>query len=96
MVHQNVLRQGPELIRRRSPRIEVIHLEAGTGHQATADRLFHQVVIGSSLAATTSLSVGYVIWTLRGGFMVASMISALPAWAWVDPHYYSYFLRGRP
>ena len=46
---------------------------------------FHQVVIGSSAIATTSLSVGYVIWMLRGGSLFASLVSTLPAWSSFDP-----------
>jgi hypothetical protein len=29
--------------------------------------------------------VGYVLWLARGGFLLASLMSALPAWAMVDP-----------
>ena len=46
---------------------------------------FHQVVIGSSAIATTSLSVGYVIWMLRGGSLLVSLVSTLPAWSSFDP-----------
>jgi hypothetical protein len=44
---------------------------------------------GSALAiaaaATLGLSVGYVIWLLRGGVLVSSLLSSLPAWRLVDP-----------
>jgi hypothetical protein len=36
-------------------------------------------------AATLGLSVGYVIWLLRGGVLVSSLLSSLPAWRLVDP-----------
>lgn len=49
------------------------------------DELFHQAMLGSSLAVTTSLSVGYVIWLIRGGVLLSSMLSSLPAWQMVDP-----------
>lgn len=42
-------------------------------------------VIASSIALTTGLSVGYVIWLVRGGALLGSMLSAMPAWAMVDP-----------
>ncbi len=29
--------------------------------------------------------MGYVIWTIRGGYLAASMLSSLPAWAIIDP-----------
>lgn len=42
-------------------------------------------VIASSIALTTGLSVGYVIWLVRGGALLGSMLSAMPAWAMIDP-----------
>ena len=37
------------------------------------------------VAATSSFSVGAALWFLRGGYIVASVISALPAWQTFDP-----------
>ena len=34
---------------------------------------------------TTTASVGFVVWMLRGGFLIASLLSSLPAWTFVDP-----------
>jgi Domain of unknown function (DUF4347)/Cadherin-like/Cadherin domain len=39
----------------------------------------------SGTLVATGLSVGYVLWLARGGVLVASLMSALPAWAIVDP-----------
>jgi hypothetical protein len=44
-----------------------------------------QWAAGSVLFSTAGLSVGYVMWTIRGGYLVASMLSSLPAWALIDP-----------
>jgi predicted lipid-binding transport protein (Tim44 family) len=33
----------------------------------------------------SGLSVGYVLWLARGGVLMASLMSALPAWSAVDP-----------
>ncbi|MEM7468853.1 MAG: cadherin-like domain-containing protein, partial [Pseudomonadota bacterium] len=44
-----------------------------------------QVKIGSSIAVSTGLSIGYVVWLIRGGVLVSSMLSALPAWRFIDP-----------
>ena len=44
-----------------------------------------QATIGTSLAMTTGLSVGYVVWLVRGGVLMSSMLSALPAWQLIDP-----------
>jgi hypothetical protein len=44
-----------------------------------------QTVIGSTVALTTGLSVGYVVWLLRGGLLLSSLLSSLPAWHVIDP-----------
>ena len=47
------------------------------GHETT--------VVGSSIAVTMGLSIGYVIWLTRGGLLLASLLSSLPAWRLIDP-----------
>lgn len=42
-------------------------------------------VVASSIAVSTGLSVGYVIWLVRGGALLGSMLSAMPAWQMIDP-----------
>ena len=42
-------------------------------------------VIASGVALSGGLSVGYVVWLVRGGVLVSSMLSALPAWQMIDP-----------
>ncbi len=42
-------------------------------------------VVGSSVAVTTGLSVGYVVWLVRGGVLLSSVLSSLPAWRMIDP-----------
>jgi hypothetical protein len=32
-----------------------------------------------------SLSVGYVVWLLRGGALLSTFLSSLPAWRFIDP-----------
>ncbi len=44
-----------------------------------------QMVIGSGIAMSTSLSVGYVAWLLRSGVLLSSVLTSLPAWRFVDP-----------
>ena len=36
-------------------------------------------------AVGTSVATGIVIWLLRGSFLVASLLSSLPAWNFIDP-----------
>jgi hypothetical protein len=58
---------------------ERIREELDQGAQADG-----QAVAGS-LVLSTSFSVGYVLWLARGGVLLASMASSIPAWATVDP-----------
>ena len=44
-----------------------------------------QWVAGTAVFASAGVSVGYVMWTIRGGYLLASMLSSVPAWALVDP-----------
>ena len=41
--------------------------------------------VSTSIVATGTLSVGYVVWLVRGGVLMSSMLSALPAWQMIDP-----------
>ena len=43
------------------------------------------MAVGTTAVVSTGVSVGYVIWLLRGGTLLASMVSALPAWVSFDP-----------
>ena len=47
--------------------------------------LFGRTVVGSAIATSTSLSAGYVVWLLRSGALVSSLLSSLPAWQFTDP-----------
>jgi hypothetical protein len=54
--------------------------ESIEGHASTEHR-----IVGSTAMVTGGLSVGYVIWLLRGGLLLTSLLSSLPAWNVVDP-----------
>jgi hypothetical protein len=56
-------------------------LREGLQEQSRADAL----IVATTAAASLGLSVGYVLWLLRGGVLVSSMLSSLPAWRLVDP-----------
>ncbi len=49
------------------------------------DASFGKTVLGSTLFLITSLSVGYVLWLVRGGMLLSSPLSSLPAWRLIDP-----------
>jgi hypothetical protein len=44
-----------------------------------------QQLMASSIALTTGLSMGYVIWLIRGGALLGSMLSSMPLWNMIDP-----------
>ena len=46
---------------------------------------FNQTMLGSAIVMSTGLSVGYVIWLVRGGMLISSLLSSLPAWQILDP-----------
>jgi hypothetical protein len=41
--------------------------------------------VAATAATGMSLSVGYVVWLLRGGALLSTFLSSLPAWRFVDP-----------
>ncbi|MCR8921440.1 DNA polymerase V family protein [Dasania sp. GY-MA-18] len=45
----------------------------------------NQSILGGTVTATASLSVGYVVWLIRSGVLLSSALSALPAWRFIDP-----------
>lgn len=50
-----------------------------------ADIHFDRTVVGSTIVASTGLSIGYVMWLVRGGALLSSVLSSLPAWRLADP-----------
>jgi hypothetical protein len=44
-----------------------------------------KLVVGSTLTATTGLSIGYVLWLIRGEVLLTSLLASLPAWRLIDP-----------
>ncbi len=52
---------------------------------AQEEAVVEQGVVASSVVVSTGFSVGYVLWLARGGALLASLASAIPAWAMVDP-----------
>ncbi|WP_153558811.1 DUF4347 domain-containing protein [Roseimaritima sediminicola] len=43
------------------------------------------VTIGATVTATTSITVGYVVWVIRGGILLSSVMANLPMWRLMDP-----------
>jgi parallel beta-helix repeat protein len=44
-----------------------------------------RTIVNSTVAVSTGVSIGYVIWLLRGGVLLSSLIASLPAWRAFDP-----------
>ena len=42
-------------------------------------------MVGSAVGLTTGLTVGYVLWTVRAGYLLTGLIAQVPAWRFVDP-----------
>ena len=53
--------------------------------EITSDSRLSKVYLGSALVSSIGLSVGYVVWLLRGGMLLASLLSSMPAWQFLDP-----------
>ncbi len=52
---------------------------------AALDAPAKRMVIGTAVATSAGLSVGYIVWMIRGGYLLASVLSTAPAWQYVDP-----------
>jgi len=44
-----------------------------------------QLFVASSAAVTSAFTVGYVVWLLRAGQLLTSVLAQMPAWSIVDP-----------
>jgi hypothetical protein len=58
---------------------------AQTREQAAARFETNQTLVASSVAISTSLSIGYVVWLARGGVLLTSLLASMPAWRSIDP-----------
>jgi hypothetical protein len=48
-------------------------------------QIAEKMVVGTSAVFSTSVSVGYLIWLLRGGSLLTTFLSSLPTWQAFDP-----------
>jgi VCBS repeat-containing protein len=53
--------------------------------EMTNENQIGKVYLGSAIVSSIGLSVGYVVWLLRGGMLLGSLLSSLPAWQILDP-----------
>ncbi len=47
--------------------------------------LSDRTIVGTAVIASAGLSAGYVVWMLRSGLLVSSMMFSAPAWSIADP-----------
>jgi CSLREA domain-containing protein len=53
--------------------------------EMTSETRLGKVYLGSAIVSSIGLSVGYVVWLLRGGMLLASLLTSMPAWQFLDP-----------
>ncbi len=58
---------------------------AQTRDEAVARFDTDRAIVASSVAISTSLSIGYVVWLARGGVLLTSLLASMPAWRSIDP-----------
>ncbi len=44
-----------------------------------------RIVVGTTVTVSAGFSIGYLVMLARGGLLLSSVLSSLPAWRWVDP-----------
>ena len=59
--------------------------EQSRDERRSREQVIENVVVGTSAVVSTSVSVGYVMWLLRGGSLLTTFLSSLPAWQAFDP-----------
>lgn len=65
--------------------LEDKHIQQHQQRQEQRQEIIEKVVVGTTAAVSTSVSVGYVVWVLRGGSLLTTFLSSMPAWQAFDP-----------
>jgi hypothetical protein len=52
---------------------------------ADDDQQSAQATVGVAMVSGAGLTIGYVAWLIRGGVLVSSLLSTMPAWRLLDP-----------
>uniref|UniRef100_UPI003A95437E hypothetical protein n=1 Tax=Amphritea sp. TaxID=1872502 RepID=UPI003A95437E len=53
--------------------------------EADQQHALNTMMVGGSIALSSGLSVGYVIWLARSGVLLSTVLTSLPAWRFIDP-----------
>ena len=54
-------------------------------HQLETNAMLPEILLGTSAALTSGVSVGFLVWIIKGGQISAMVLANLPAWRWIDP-----------
>jgi hypothetical protein len=46
---------------------------------------FQTLVVGAAVSTSLSLSVGYVFWSVRAGWLASALMTSMPVWRSIDP-----------
>ncbi|MDH5564474.1 MAG: Ig-like domain-containing protein, partial [Nitrospirota bacterium] len=57
------------------------HVRDGLNNVIATEKTY----VASSIAVSSGLSIGYVIWLLRSGVLLTALLSSVPAWQFVNP-----------
>jgi VCBS repeat-containing protein len=68
-------------VRQQAFKEDIDRVREEIGQRITLERNF----VASTAAISTGLSIGYVIWLLRGGVLLSSLLATVPAWRSFDP-----------
>lgn len=53
--------------------------------QVTGEIKLGRLMAGTASFVSLGVSVLYILWTIRAGYLVASLLSSMPAWQFIDP-----------
>jgi hypothetical protein len=53
--------------------------------EMASDSPFVEYTAGTVFITAMALTAGFIFWAVKGGFLVASFLSQVPAWKYVDP-----------
>jgi hypothetical protein len=53
--------------------------------KVAAEQHFEKIAAETVGVVSGGLAVGYVLWLIRGGYLLSSLLTSMPAWRLVDP-----------
>jgi hypothetical protein len=59
--------------------------QASVKQHVVAEQHFERVTAETVGVVSGGLAVGYVLWLIRGGYLLSSLLTSMPAWRLIDP-----------